>query len=153
MVSAVMAAVAAATPVQADEGKNKVDGNQHGWRHDGCKAALWRLLPEEKQKLLHETMEKVHKENASLRDQKHKLHQELDALMKAPEFDKDAFLAKTAQMDALHDKMKSNAEKQFASVAGEFTPEERKILVEMRHMHHHGFHHEHDKKSEDKANG
>lgn len=145
-----MTAMAAAGVSYANDGDNGQKMHHDGgkWCHHGNDAAhaLLHLLPEEKRKALHEAMEKIHKENTGLHEQKHKLHEELDALLKAPSFDKDAFLAKQAELDALQQKMKKNAEKEFASVAASFNTEDRRILAELRHTmhHHHGMHHHHD---------
>lgn len=160
MLVVLMTAAVISSAVFADDVKYNCKSQQtpYAWHHDGEMKALWNLLSEDKQKLLHDTMEKIRQENAAMHEQSRKLGEEIDASMQTAEFDKVTFLAKHAQLDALYDKMKANAEKGFASVAGQFTAEERKILVEIRHLREwHGFHHwdEHknDMKSEDKANG
>lgn len=153
LVTVAFAALTSSMPVFASEPQGKAE-TEHGWHHHHCQSALWHLLPEEKRTLLRSTMEKIHKENASLREQGRKLDKELDALLKVQEFDKSTFLAKQAQLDAIHDKMKAKAEQELASIAADFTQEERKILAEMRNMrHHHWKQGEHEKKTEDSSNG
>ena len=85
-------------------------------------------------------MEKVRQENKPLHEQARKLRTERDALVKAPQFDQDAYLKKSSELGALRDRIMTNKEKAFASVAVKFTLEERKVLLVMRHMHCHGHH-------------
>jgi len=128
-----------------DENGQKGHNDKIWCHHQEGNEALWHLLPEEKRTMLHESMEKIHKQNAALREQGHKLHEDLSVLLKGDEFDKDAYLAKKTQLDLVHDKMRKNAEKEFAEVAAKFSPEERKILAEMQNMRHHrehGYHHD-----------
>jgi uncharacterized membrane protein len=104
-------------------------------------------LPPEKAKLIHEAMKQSHEKNKALYGQVRKLHDEKTALLTAPKFDKDAFLAKTKELRATQDKMKENMAEAFASTAAKLTPDERKVLAEAEphhHMHHgmHGHHHE-----------
>lgn len=143
LVSTLIAAMAASGAGFAkDSGDNgqamHADGN-HWCHQDSGVHALLNLLPDDKRQLLHKTVDKIRKENASLHEQSHKLEGELEALMKAPDFNKEAFLKTQKELDDIHIKMKENAEKEFAGIASEFNAEERKILVELyklRHAHH-----------------
>jgi len=134
-----MSAMAYAQDATAPAPAHK-EHNKEWPHHDG--------LPEAKRKLLHDAMEKAHKENAPLFEQKHTLQAELDALMVAAQFDSDAYAKKEAQIDELQQKMHANSEQAFASVLGQFTQEERVQLVvmhhRMKHHMHHGMHDEHD---------
>jgi Spy/CpxP family protein refolding chaperone len=109
---------------------------------------LMELLPDDRQKILKDAFEKMHADDKASFEQGRKLHEELDAILKAPKFDEDAFLKKSDEIDALHTKMWQEHQKAVASVAAKFTPEERRVLLVMGHMmmhphaeggwHHHG---------------
>jgi uncharacterized membrane protein len=102
---------------------------------------LWANLPQEKRQILHDAMVQAHKQNEPLQEESEKLDKELDTLLVAPNFDKNAYLDKSAKLGVLHAKMKANMSDAFAGVVGKFTPEERKILAKSWEIRHHRFHH------------
>ena len=134
-------AISASGMAYADDGAKPGNAGYH--EKDGCYhhhgKELWSKLPEQKRTLLKNAMMDAHKQNEPLHEESKKLHKELDALLTAPSFDKDAYLAKEAQLSDIHTKIKTNMQNAFVSVAGQFTPEERKTLAQLHQMmHHHG---------------
>lgn len=107
---------------------------EHGMKHWHHHNELMDLLPEDKQKMLKDAFEKTKKDEKESFEQGRKLHEELDAIMKAPKFDEDAFLKKSDEINELHTKMWQSHLKVIADVATKFTPEERRVLVVMGHM-------------------
>src|SRR5690348_7714875 len=65
-------------------------------------------LPEAKQKLFREAVEKTKAQNKDLWAQGKKLREEQKAILMAEKFDKAAYLAKAKEIDDLRDKMDSN---------------------------------------------
>jgi hypothetical protein len=58
--------------------------------------------------------------------------------MEAPDFDKRTYLDKSAKLGTLRAKICANLEGAIATVAEQFTPEERKILIKadrLRYLH------------------
>jgi len=103
-------------------------------------------LPPEKKEILHQAMHAAHEKNEALIEKKHQLHEELHAILAAPKFDKGKFLAKHRELQEVENKMQNNMVASLASVAGQFTPEERMKLAKILHHHHHHHgseHHEH----------
>jgi Spy/CpxP family protein refolding chaperone len=86
-------------------------------------------LPEAKQKIVREAMEKARAQNKELWAQSKKLRDEHKAILTAEKFDKAAYLAKAKEMSDLRSKMADNRNEAFASIAGQLTPEERLALV------------------------
>jgi len=120
-----------ATAVQAHE-----DG--------GCNS-----LPPEKQQMVEKAMHAAHEKNRGLMEQEHKLHEDLKAIVKAKNFDKDAFIAKQHEIAELHNRLHDDSVVALASVMGKLTPEEREKLL---HSLHHGHHWHHHDKQADKDN-
>ncbi len=87
-------------------------------------------LPEEKEKLAHETLRKAREDNKVTREQIKTLREESKAILTAQEFDRKAFLAKSDEIHALHNSMRKNMNNAVADLAEQFTVEERKILAE-----------------------
>jgi Spy/CpxP family protein refolding chaperone len=120
----------------AHDGGGK-DGHD-GWSlHGDCHKAH---LPEAKRQLLHETMKAAFEKNKGLFDQMHKLHEKMHDVLKAETFNPQAFTAVSAQIEKLHDRVHKIRTDAFASIATQFTPEEREMVA--RHLGHH--HHGHD---------
>lgn len=115
------------------------DGKSHHGHCHGIK------LPEEKKQLLHQTMKTAFEKNKGLFEQMHKLHEKMRDVLKAPTFNAQAFEATSAQIEKLHDRIHKVRTDAFASIAGQFTPEERVMIARHfahRHHHHGGKHHE-----------
>jgi uncharacterized membrane protein len=88
-------------------------------------------LPAAKQKLVHDAMEKSKAENKELWTKGRQLREEQKSILTAEKFDKGAYLAKSKEIEDLHDKMAQNRSEAFASIAGQLTPEERVSLAKM----------------------
>jgi len=109
------------------------DGAKHGDCHHGP------MLSDEKRKLLHDTMKKVFEQDKDQVKQLHGLREEMHKVLAAENFDAHKFTTLSNQMESLHDKIHKDRVHAFASIAGQFTPEERVMIVKMhRHHHHHG---------------
>jgi len=116
-----------------DDGRDGHDGWE---RHHGreCDA---HHLPEAKMKLLHETMKASFEKDKALHEEAHKLHKELRKVMTSDRFDEKAFMSLHARLEDIHAHIQRDRLKAFASVAAQFSPEERKELMRMFHKHHH----------------
>jgi len=98
-------------------------------------------LPEDKMQILHQAMKASFEKDKGLHQQEHKLHKELRDVIKADSFDEKAFLSLNAKLESIHDQIHKDQLQAFASVAGQFTPEEREAVVRMHHEHEHHMHH------------
>jgi Spy/CpxP family protein refolding chaperone len=122
--------------------------NQDGGAHDGDRPHA--ALSDEKRQLLHETMKKVFEQDKAQIEQMHKLHKEMHDVLAAENFDQHKFMALGSQIGKIHDKIHRDRMQAFASIAGQFTPAEREMLVRMHHHHHphghdgQGWHHDGD---------
>lgn len=92
-------------------------------------------LSEEKAKLVHETMSKMHEDNKDSFEKMGALHKEMREIMKAPTFDKEAYLEKSAEIQSVHAKIAEARAKAVAEVAGKLTPEERESIERPMMMH------------------
>lgn len=95
-------------------------------------------LSEASQKLMKETMDKLHADNKATFEDIQTKHKEMQDIMKAATFDKSAYLAKHEEIQALHAKMSTARADAFASVAEKLTAEERagfagRGMMGMRH--------------------
>ncbi len=95
-------------------------------------------LPDDKAKLFRESMEKARTQNAGLMEKARALREEQKALLTAEKFDKAAYLAKSKEIGAVYTTISQNKHEAFASVAAQFTPEERKALAKSFHKGRHG---------------
>lgn len=100
-------------------------------------------LPDKDAAAFRDTMKASHEKDKATFEQMHKLHGELKAIITADTFDKNAFIAKNKQLDALHDKLHVNMTEALANAISKLPPDERKTFAEAMH-HEHGPHH-HDK--------
>ena len=98
-------------------------------------------LPDKDAAAFRDTMKQSHEKDKALFDQMHKLHEDLRAIIVAPTFDKDAFIAKNKELDELHHKMHAHMTAALATALSALTPDERKTFAES--MHHHGGKHHH----------
>ena len=117
---------------------NAHDGNrcnQDGWSHgDGHPMSM---LSDDQRQLLHGTMKKFFEQDKGVIEQMHKLHKEMHDVLAADTFDAHKFTALGAQIGKLRDKLHRDRMQAFASIAGQFTPEEREMIVKFhRHRHH-----------------
>jgi Spy/CpxP family protein refolding chaperone len=123
-----------------------------GWSEDGGQKDSWAdhkgmdhaHFTDAQRQLIHSAMQKLHETNKPLREELHQLHGQMHDVMQADPFDQQAFLSLTDKIDAKRGAMKRNREQAFASIAGQFPPQQRKHLAHIflkRHKHHHGHHH------------
>ncbi|MFO1242651.1 MAG: periplasmic heavy metal sensor [Rickettsiales bacterium] len=113
--------------------------------------AVLAKLPKEKADLFRTTMEGLKSDREASRAESKKLHDELEAILTAPTFDKAAFLAKSKEIAAHRDAKRAKFEEAIASIAGQYTQEERKMLVDA--MPKRGMHHGWHKKGDAPAGG
>jgi len=94
-------------------------------------------LPPDKAAEFHSAMKDAHEQNKELYEQMHALHQDLHNILTADTFDKDAFLAKSREMQQLHDKVAENLDMAFASAIEPLSPKDRNMLaLAMTKQHH-----------------
>jgi len=91
----------------------------------------FKSLPEDKQTLILDTMEKVRESNAGVREQIKVTKQSLMEVLTAPEFDEKAFQANVDKMNELHDQMFLSVTSAIKEIAPLFTQEERKALADI----------------------
>jgi len=101
-------------------------------------------LPKDDAAQFRDTMKEARENNKDLQMQVEKLHGDLHAILTAPTFDKDAFLAKRKDLQQLHDQMETNMTVAFASAVDGLSQEERITLT--RALHHEHSKHHHGKK-------
>ena len=75
-------------------------------------------------------MDKMRGDNKAMMDEMMTKRQELQSIMKAPTFDKAAYLAKHEEMQLLHHKMASARAKAFADAAEKMSAEDRSKFAE-----------------------
>ncbi len=93
---------------------------------------------EAQRKLLQETMHKLHEGHKQAFEEMHKLHESLHKVLSAESFDGNAFLSLASQIEAKRVQLEKSHAEAFASIAGQFTPEQRVHLMHMFRHHHHG---------------
>jgi Spy/CpxP family protein refolding chaperone len=132
-----MALLAISGTVYAHDGDGRCD--KSGWQmHEDGGA-----LPDAKRQLLHDTMKKVFEKDKTLISQMHDLHKKRHEILAADKFDRQAFVTATAQIEKVRDRLHADRARAFASIAGQFTPEEREMIARMHRHNHHG-HDDHD---------
>lgn len=88
-------------------------------------------LPEAKRTLVQEMLKSGKEERKANREAMKADQAEIEKILTAPTFDKKAFLAKTAEIEAKRASQHTKRSEKLAEVAGQLTAEERKILVEI----------------------
>lgn len=76
-----------------------------------------------------EEMKKVREENAPLLDKMKVLREEIKTIVSATKFDKEAFINKSIEMDALHIQLKQKTAAAMAALFEKLSPEERKAFM------------------------
>jgi len=82
-------------------------------------------LSEASQKMMQESMNKVREENKATFEEMEAKHKELQEIMKAPSFDKTAFLAKHEELRTLREKLESSRLDAMANVMEKMSSEDR----------------------------
>jgi uncharacterized membrane protein len=90
-------------------------------------------LPEAKATAFRDAMAQARKNNDGMKDQMKKQRGELNAIMTAPTFDKAAYIAKSAELQASKDKMHANMSEAFANAVAGLSQDERKQLADAMH--------------------
>jgi uncharacterized membrane protein len=95
-------------------------------------------LPEQDATQFRNTMKQAYEKDQAQRDQAHKLHEEISGILTADKFDKSAYVAKSKQLEKLHDKMHADMTEAFATAVAQLPQDERATLAAgMHHKHHH----------------
>ncbi len=94
-------------------------------------------LPEDKEMLFHKTMREAKGKAVSIREEIKKLRAEIKDILVAREFNEALFVEKTKKVHELQGKKHNAMDEAFVKLAKQFTPEERKILVQLI-PHRHG---------------
>jgi uncharacterized membrane protein len=98
-------------------------------------------LPPQKASDFRDTMKESDEENKNSQEQVYRLHNDLHAILTAPVFDRNAFLAKRADLQKLHEKMEENRADAFAAAVSDLSQAERVTLT--RDLHHVNSHNRH----------
>lgn len=119
-------------------------GSEHGGWHDGPPPFMEEAinkLPAAKAEAFKATMKKSHEKNEKLSAQSKKLHEEMRAIVTAEKFDKAAFLAKSGELQKVHDQMHVSMTESLAEALSSLSQDERKTLSDNMHFgsgeHHH----------------
>jgi len=86
-------------------------------------------LPEDKEKLFFETMERVRSENRDIYRQIKEARERSISILTAPEFDEDAYQAEIGKLHELYGLMKQRLANATIGLAKQFNQEERKALA------------------------
>lgn len=93
-------------------------------------------LPADDAAHFRDTMKQAHEKNMAIADRIHELHDELDDIMAAEPFDKDAFLDKSAKLRAVYEKMRTNTDEAFADASAQLSQQEREqVAAAMAYPH------------------
>jgi len=88
-------------------------------------------LPAEKETLYHQTMREVRKQGFEMRAQVKQLREEIKNIVAADQFDEELFRAKTKSLEELQMKRRASMDEAIATLARQFTADERQILVQL----------------------
>lgn len=83
----------------------------------------------DKMKAYNDAMAAAKNKNAASHEQMKKLRNQLKTIIAAPSFDKAAFTAKSAEIDALMMQMRKTMTDAMASALGQLSPEERQVVA------------------------
>lgn len=104
-------------------------GCWHGGMHKRMEEALSQL-PKEKADMVRDTMDKSHGTNKAKWEQLRALRKEKRALVVAPTFDKEAYLAKVKQIQDLMMDSHTSGSAAFADALAQLNQEERQTLMD-----------------------
>ncbi len=113
---------------------------KEGSKEPLCTESAVSKLPPKKAAEFRENMKGAYDENKGLWAKKQQLHKELHAIIVAPDFDADAFIAKSNELRDLHDKMEANRTAAFATSLSNLNQKERISLVSGMHKGHETHH-------------
>jgi uncharacterized membrane protein len=86
-------------------------------------------LPEKDASQFRDALKQAHEKNMAIANQIHALHDDIDDIMAAKTFDKEAFLAKSGKLREVYEEMRANTDEAFASAAAQLSQKERKTLA------------------------
>jgi uncharacterized membrane protein len=97
----------------------------------GSQDELLAQLPAEKETLYHQTMREVRNQGFETRAQVKQLREEIKNVVAADQFDEEVFRAKTKSLEELQMKRRAAMDEAIATLAKQFTADERQILVQL----------------------
>jgi uncharacterized membrane protein len=99
-------------------------------------------LPAEKETLFHRTMREAHEKCSEIREQMTVIRKEIEDIIVSDPFEEELFREKTGEMQDLQNSMHSIRQDAVATLATQFTADERKVLIKLLPdgMGHHGRH-------------
>ncbi len=107
------------------------EGDQCEYKKSGSRQKLLEQLPAEKEELFKRTMTEVREKKAAIREEIIKAREAAKEVLQAPEFNEALFKEKTANVHALVEQEHRVVADAIAKLAGQFTPEERKLLADV----------------------
>lgn len=101
-------------------------------------------LTKDQAELLQSTLKQVEESNKDVCESIRGLHDQLDGILTAPEFDKDAYLSVVSQIEEKHLLVEKNNAEAFASIGDKFSPKQREGIAKLfsHHMKHKGWKHD-----------
>jgi uncharacterized membrane protein len=107
------------------------EGDQCEYKKSGARQKVLEQLPAEKRELFKRTMTEVREKKAAIREEIAKARDAAKEALQAPEFNEALFKERTAKVRELVAQEHRVTEDAIAKLAGQFTPEERKVLAEV----------------------
>jgi uncharacterized membrane protein len=126
-VSALMLGLLVWAPAYADPVH---EGDQCEYKKSGARQKLLEQLPAEKEELFKRTMTEAREKKAAIRKEIVKARAAAKEALQAPEFNEALFKEKTATVRELVEQEHRVMADAVAKLAGQFTPEERKLLAD-----------------------
>jgi uncharacterized membrane protein len=109
----------------------KESGDQCEYKKSGARQSLLQQLPAEKETLFHRTMRDAREKETAIRGDLVKAREEARSVLSAPEFNEALYKEKTARVSELIEREHQVMADAIASLAKQFTPDERKVLAEV----------------------
>jgi uncharacterized membrane protein len=109
----------------------KESGDQCEYKKSGARQSLLEQLPPEKETLFHRTMRDAREKKAAIHEDLVKAREDARRVLLAPEFNEALYKEKTARVAELIEREHQVMQDAIASLARQFTPDERKVLAEV----------------------
>jgi uncharacterized membrane protein len=106
------------------------EGDQCEYKKSAAWQKLLEQLPAEKAELFKRTMSEAREKKTAIREEIVKAREAAKEVLRAPEFNEALFKEKTAKVRELVEQEHRVMEDAVAKLAGQFTPEERKLLAD-----------------------
>jgi len=106
-------------------------GDRCEYKASGAHQKLLEQLPAEKETLFHRTMRGAREKKAGIREEIAKAREEVKIVLLAPEFNEALYKEKAARVSALIESEYQVMADAIATLAKQFTPDERKVLAEV----------------------